>query len=82
MSGNDRRLDPLRETFETIFSAVCHGTTPKEWAAWLRLPLMLAAAAGNSDLVARLLAAGANLCPPRSNSSKERTPLHAAAEGG
>ncbi|CAN0453723.1 unnamed protein product, partial [Ectocarpus fasciculatus] len=82
MPGNDDRLDPLREIFETIFSAVREGTTPEEWAAWLHLPLMHSAAAGNSDLVAKLLAAGASACPPRGEFNNRRTPLHAAAEGG
>lgn len=42
-----------------IFKVVSQGTSPAQWAEWLRLPLEQAVATGNADLATKLTVAGA-----------------------
>lgn len=72
----------LVEGAETeIFKLLSYGSTPEQWAEWLRAPLEHAAARGNFDLVDRLLKAGANGSAGW-RGCRGRTLLDAAALGG
>ncbi len=48
---------------EELLIAVRNFATPKEWGAWLRVPLSGAAAEGNAPLVDALVTAGADAGP-------------------
>lgn len=48
---------------EELLITVRNYATPKEWGAWLRVPLSGAAAEGNAGLVDALVAAGADAGP-------------------
>jgi len=48
---------------EELLTTVRNYATPKEWGAWLRVPLSGAAADGNAGLVNELVAAGADPGP-------------------
>ena len=80
-SAAAKQRAPLIGVETDIFNLVFKGSTPDQWAEWLRVPLEHAAAAGRHDLFARLLQAGAN-CGAGWAGCGGRTLLDAAALGG
>ena len=80
-SGFEQRASILQGSEELIVKLVCEGTTPEQWAEWLRAPLEHAAAQANYKLVEKLLKAGAN-GKAGWRGCLGRTVLDAAAEGG
>lgn len=55
---NLKGREMLRGMEEQIFDMVCEGTSPEQWAAWLRAPLEQASARGAKGLAATLVGAG------------------------
>lgn len=76
----ERKGDMPAGMGEKIMRLAFQSTTREEWAGWLRAPLLGAVARGNLPSVRALLKAGANSV--LTDSSPDRTMMHAAAEGG
>lgn len=71
----------LRGLEKKIFNFVRKRATPEQWGEWLRAPLEHAAAAGDAELVGKMLRAGANVGGDW-RGCEGRTLLCAAVEGG